>query len=311
MKEFLDKAAAAYYAGTPIIEDAQFDKLAEIHQYNEVGAKVQGKKNKHLYQLYSLDKWYEGEGEEPLQQYETVETPKLDGAALALVYVEGRLVMATTRGDGIEGQDVTDKFIGSNLVPQNIEFVGVHQITGELVAPSSIENSRNYAAGALNLKDLNEFKTRNVHFVAYGLFPLEDSYFSDDMAELEDQGFITVCTDSPFLFSFPTDGFVMRINKNKAFESLGYTAKAPRGAYAIKTRGEAVETVLLDVVWQVGKSGKVTPVAILEPVMVGDAEVSRATLNNQAYIQALELQIGDTVGIIRAGEIIPQVLYKV
>ncbi|HEY9701865.1 MAG TPA: hypothetical protein V6C58_05445, partial [Allocoleopsis sp.] len=110
---------------------------------------------------------------------------------------------------------------------------------------------------------------------------------------------------------FPCDGLVYRLNDNKLFEELGYTAKHPRGAYALKERGRAVETKLLDVVWQVGKSGKVTPVAILEPVMIGDAKVSRATLNNIAFIRALGIEIGDTVAIERAGEIIPTVMYKV
>jgi DNA ligase (NAD+) len=103
----------------------------------------------------------------------------------------------------------------------------------------------------------------------------------------------------------------MRINSNSLFEKLGYTSKHPKGAYAIKKRGEAVETEILSVDWQVGKSGKVTPVANLAPIMIGDAEVSRATLNNQAFIENLGICIGDTVGVIRAGEIIPQIVYKV
>jgi DNA ligase (NAD+) len=93
--------------------------------------------------------------------------------------------------------------------------------------------------------------------------------------------------------------------------SLGYTAKHPRGAYAVKERGASVETRLLDVIWQTGKTGKVTPVAILEPVMIGDALVSRATLNNIAFIRALDIKIGDTVGVIRSGEIIPCITHKV
>jgi len=89
------------------------------------------------------------------------------------------------------------------------------------------------------------------------------------------------------------------------------TAKHPRGAYARKERGECVETTLVAVEWQVGKSGKVTPVAILEPVLVGDAMVSRATLNNPAFIESLDLRIGDRVAVRRAGEIIPQIVHKV
>jgi len=104
---------------------------------------------------------------------------------------------------------------------------------------------------------------------------------------------------------------VFRVNDTQLFQDLGYTAKHPRGAYAKKERAAHVETKLLDVEWQVGKSGKVTPVAILEPVYIGDALVSRATLNNPGFIEMLDLQIGDTVAIIRSGEIIPCILHKV
>lgn len=311
MKEFLEKASQAYYNGDPIMSDEQFDTLAEIHQFNQLGSKAQGKTAKHVYRMYSLDKYYEGEGVEPLQGFDKIVTPKLDGAAIEVLYIDGRLTRVCTRGDGIEGVDVTDKFIGWEGIPQKIGMNGIRQITGEIVAPKTIENSRNYAAGALNLKNKEEFRSRNITFVAYGLYPLEDTWFWDDMATLEDEGFITVLTECSLLNSFPTDGKVCRINCNQLFEAQGYTNKHPKGAYAIKVRGEAVETTLLAVEWQVGKSGKVTPVAILEPVLVGDAKVSRATLNNGAFIEALGLQIGDTVGIVRAGEIIPQIIYKV
>jgi DNA ligase (NAD+) len=110
---------------------------------------------------------------------------------------------------------------------------------------------------------------------------------------------------------FPCDGIVFRVNDNKTFYEMGFTAKHPRGAYAKKERAAHVETKLLDVEWQVGKSGKVTPVAILEPVYIGDALVSRATLNNPGFIEMLDLRIGDTVAIIRSGEIIPCILHKV
>jgi DNA ligase (NAD+) len=130
------------------------------------------------------------------------------------------------------------------------------------------------------------------------------------LKDLKAWGFNTVFEDSLHKI-YPTDGIVFRVNNNEVFEGLGYTAKHPRGAYAKKTRGECVETVLLEVEWQVGKSGKVTPVAILEPVLVGDALVSRATLNNPGFIQALDLQIGDRVAVRRAGMIIPEIVHKV
>jgi DNA ligase (NAD+) len=311
IEQFLDSASKAYYAGSPIISDEQFDRLAESHGYNSVGAKQHDNKAKHLFQMYSLQKYYEDEGTRPLEGIKGIATSvKLDGAAISLLYVDGSLVRALTRGDGIEGQLITDKLLGTSLVPHTIPVDGVVQITGEIVAPVNIENSRNYAAGSLNLKDVNEFKTRALSFFAYGVQPTLCDTFNDDMRELQACGF-SVINEADLDKIFPCDGVVFRVNDNKQFFEMGYTAKHPRGAYAKKERAAHVETTLLSVEWQVGKSGKVTPVAILEPVYIGDALVSRATLNNPGFIEMLDLRIGDRVAIIRSGEIIPCILHKV
>jgi DNA ligase (NAD+) len=312
IEQFLDSAAKAYYAGSPIIADAQFDALADSVDYNKVGAVKQNSKvDKHLYQMYSLQKYYEDEGTQPLQGISSIAVSiKLDGAALSLLYVDGELTRVLTRGDGIEGQIVTDKFIGNPIVPQTVPFTGVYQITGEIVAPINIENARNYAAGALNLKDTAEFRSRALSFFAYGVQPQLATTFDRDLDILKSCGF-GVINEAEIDKIFPCDGLVFRVNDNAHFYELGYTAKHPRGAYARKERAEHVETKLLGVEWQVGKSGKVTPVAILEPVLIGDALVSRATLNNPGFIEMLNLQIGDTVAVIRAGEIIPCILHKV
>jgi NAD-dependent DNA ligase len=309
--QYLDSASKAYYAGSPFITDLQFDQLSESVGYQAVGAKQNSKTERHLFQMYSLQKYYEDEGTQPLQGIRSIATSiKLDGAALSLLYVDGNLVRALTRGDGIEGQIVTDKFLNNPIVPQTVPFLGVYQITGEIVAPVNIENSRNYAAGALNLKDADEFRTRALSFFAYGIQPTLAATFNQDMDALRLAKFGVI--NEPDLDKiFPCDGIVFRVNDNKQFYEMGYTAKHPRGAYAKKERAEHVETTLLGVEWQVGKSGKVTPVAILEPVLVGDALVSRATLNNPGFIEMLDLQIGDRVAIIRAGEIIPCILHKV
>jgi DNA ligase (NAD+) len=310
--QFLDSASAAYYAGSPFITDAQFDALADSVGYNTVGAKQNSKTEKHLYQMYSLQKFYEDEDQvRPLEGIRNVAVSiKLDGAALSLLYVDGQLVRALTRGDGVEGQIVTEKFLGNPIVPQTIPFTGVYQITGEVVAPINIENSRNYAAGALNLKDVAEFRSRALSFFAYGVQPSLAKTFNEDLALLKSAGF-GVINEPDLEKIFPCDGLVFRVNDNQQFYDLGYTAKHPRGAYAKKERAEHVETTLLGVEWQVGKSGKVTPVAILEPVYIGDALVSRATLNNPGFIEMLDLHIGDRVAVIRAGEIIPCILHKV
>ena len=311
IEQFLDSASKAYYAGSPIISDEQFDRLADSVGYSAVGAKQHENKEKHLYQMYSLQKYYEDEGTQPLQGIRSIATSvKLDGAAISLLYVDGFLVRGLTRGDGIEGQLITEKLLATKIVPHEIPHKGVVQITGEFVAPMNIENARNYAAGSLNLKDVQEFKTRALSFFAYGVQPSLAETFNKDMDLLKSFGFGVI--NEPDLDKiFPCDGVVFRVNDNKQFYEMGYTSKHPRGAYAKKERAAHVETKLLDVEWQVGKSGKVTPVAILEPVYIGDALVSRATLNNPGFIEMLDLRIGDTVAVIRSGEIIPCILHKV
>lgn len=309
--QFLDSASKAYYAGSPIISDEQFDRLADSVGYSAVGAKQHENKEKHLYPMFSLQKYYEDEGVKPLEGIKDLSySIKLDGAAVSLLYIDGNLVRGLTRGDGTEGQLITDKLLATKLVPHQIPFKGVLQVTGEIVAPSTVENSRNYAAGSLNLKDVNEFRTRALSFFAYGVQPYLKPTFDQDMTELQNYGF-GVIKESDLDKIFPSDGIVFRVNNNKQFYEMGYTAKHPKGAFAKKERAAHVETKLLDVEWQVGKSGKVTPVAILEPVYIGDALVSRATLNNPGFIEALDLRIGDTVAVIRSGEIIPCILHKV
>ena len=312
IKDYLDAASAAYFAGKPFISDEVFDRLAESAGYYEVGAKQHQNVVKHYFPLYSLQKYYEDEGVAPLQEYANkVASPKLDGACIAGLYIDGNLVQAATRGDGIEGQDITQLILSRpDLMPPTIPYEGVVQVSGEIAAPSSIENARNYAAGALSLKDVNEFRTRAISFFAYGVFPYFGKSYREDMQQLEKLGFTTIFEPEIHKI-YPCDGVVFRIDSNDTFQSLGYTAKHPRAAYAMKQRSEAVETKILAVEWQVGRTGKVTPVAILEPVKIGDALVSRATLNNPGFIQMLNLQIGDTVGVIRAGEIIPCITHKV
>lgn len=312
VKQFLDLAAKLYYEGTPILTDEVFDRLAHTIGYHEIGARQDDDTEQHLYRMFSLQKYYVDEGAEPLAEYkDKVPSLKLDGAAISILYASGRLLRVLTRGDGIEGRNVTDKFLNTSLIPHTITYEGILQITGEIVAPSHIENARNYAAGALNLKDINEFKTRAISFFAYGTSPInEDSTFTKDMQFLKSLGFSTVL--EPGLDKiYPCDGIVFRLDSNKEFTRLGFTADHPRGAYALKERKEAVETTLIGVEWQVGKSGKVTPVGILKPVQIGDAWVARATLNNQGFIEMLDLRIGDTVGVIRSGEIIPCITHKV
>lgn len=306
MKDFLDYASRKYYEGDPVISDEEFDVLASHYGYDSVGYKITDA-IPHFYRMYSLQNCF-NLADAPLNLKDCVVTPKLDGAAVSLLYVGGVLSLALTRGDGKLGKDITEKM--ELLVPDSIEEDGVIQISGEVVAPKGIPNARNYAAGALGLGKVEEFKKRELTFVAYDYEVNPFATWSFGMNKLHnDWGFQTVLHFNAD--TYPTDGEVYRVDDMEKFRALGYTAKHPRGAFALKTQKEGVITTLNDVVWQVGKSGVVSPVAILEPVKVGDATVSRATLHNIEYIRGLNLEIGCKVELIRSGEVIPRIVRRV
>ena len=303
--QFLEKAATAYYAGAPIISDEEFDALSGEYGYDSVGHNITDGIS-HRFRMYSLQKYFSLEDAGPLVP-EYISSPKLDGAAVSILYVSGQYAMGLTRGDGKMGRDITDKL--AHLVPDTIGLDGIVQITGEVVAPAHIPNARNYASGALNLKDMKEFATREIDFVAYDMTPTPFIYLRSSFVGLRRMGFTTVIDVGYSLY--PTDGIVYRINDNEKFAELGYTAHHPRGAFALKEVKSGVVTKLLNVEWQVGKSGVVSPVAILEPVQIGDATVSRATLHNIEYIRSLGLELGCEVEVIRSGEIIPRIVRRV
>jgi len=299
-----------YAEGNAQLPDDVYDRLVENTELeSKVGYDSTEERFQHPYPMYSLQKVFVGEDKEPDWEIKQphIMTAKLDGAAVSITYIEGVLTQALTRGDGKAGLDITDKI--KSLVPNVIWSKGVKQITGEIVAPKTIPNARNYASGALNLKDLEEFKSRKLTFISYGIQPAICAEWSADMGMIKDMGFKTV-TQSDWN-EFPQDGKVVRVDSNMYFETLGHTSHHPRGAFALKTRQAGVVTRLLDVEWNVGKSGAVSPVAILEPCVIGEATISRATLHNMAYIEALELQIGCDVEVIRSGEIIPRVVRRV
>ena len=312
MHKFLDRASDLYYKGTPILEDIDFDTLARKHGYNKVGHTITDGVPHHfpmrslqkVFDLYDAPTWYND------ATNDIVSSPKLDGAAVSLLYVNGVLEQALTRGDGKVGRDITDKL--KLLVPNKIEakMPNIVQLTGEVVAPLYIENSRNYAAGALNLKNLEEFATREVEFVLYGAEPNVDHWWTTEMNYYSYNGFCTVLDIKPD--TFPTDGVVYRLDKFSSHHLQGFTSQHPRGSFALKSLvTETAVTTLEKVVWQVGKSGRISPVAILDPVKVGDAIVSRATLHNISIIDELGLELGCQVEVIRSGEIIPRIVRRV
>ena len=310
--ELLDYLSDMYYKGSPVVSDAEFDVLCSAYNYVRVGHKITDGVP-HFIRMYSLQKVFTDEEVSDFSEGRVVvKTPKLDGAAVSLLYGGGRLLLALTRGDGNLGREVTDKFLF--LVPQCISYTDkLVQITGEVVAPKEIPNSRNFAAGSLNLKDVSEFHNRPLTFVAYDLQTEgepETETYTETLNLLEEQGFQSAQGEG-LEDEFPTDGDVFRVNSNTQYYNMGFTAHHPRGSVARKELKEGVLSRLLDVVWQVGKSGVVSPVAILEPVNINDATVSRATLHNIQYIRALNLEIGCQVEVIRSGEIIPRIVRRV
>ena len=317
LEALIKRARIAYYNGKPLMSDEAYDRLEEqLGVATEVGHDLirdKGARYPHAFPMYSLQKAYSIEDHPDYGNEPVTVTPKLDGAAVSLQYINGELSLALTRGDGKHGLDITDnmRFIIPRLLTPCM-MGGANsliQITGEVVAPATIKNSRNYAAGALSLHDVIEFQNRDLTFIAYGVQPYPTEDFIEDMEFLDTCGFETII-DSDYSM-FPQDGSVCRVISNKAFEKLGYTSHHPRGAFASKKKQEGVVTELIDVVWQVGKSGNVSPVAILDPIDIDGARVARATLHNIGIIEDLGLEIGCRVEVVRAGEIIPQVVRRV
>jgi DNA ligase (NAD+) len=261
--------------------------------------------------------------------------PKLDGLSLALVYERGRLARAITRGDGTTGDDVT--LLVRELadgVPAAIDAGGRVEVRGEAVMLRStfaaynaahpdkpLINPRNAAAGTVRAKDPAVVAERRLRFFAFDL-DSSDGAHADLEAALGTLGFEAAdmrhCDDAAAAqaviaeieaqrndLDYDLDGAVLRLADRNAYAAAGTRANSPRGALAFKFAAEEKTTVLADVIWDVGKIGKVAPVAVLEPVFVGGTTVTRATLANQEVIRARDVRIGDTVLVRRAGDVIP------
>lgn len=318
MQTYLKARQTEYYAGNPTISNEEYDALVARFGEDSIGG--EGGEYKHMFRMYSLDKVYPCRGDKfPLPLDQCVQSPKLDGCAISLLYVSGERVQGNTRGNGVSTPTTFESWKMDLLgIPRHVSTCNLIQITGEVVSTKRVENERNFASGAMQLKDKEEFHKRVLEggliFVAYniqestdkaGIFPL----YEQDMHWLAGEDFNT-CIDCDWE-DCPQDGEVYRLNDNRAFFDAGFTEKFPRGAFAVKEDEEAVATVLTEVTWQVGKSGKVTPVGHFEPIVIDDATITKATLNNVGYIEALGLEIGDTVLVIRSGGIIPKIVGKV
>lgn len=272
----------------------------------------------------------------------TVE-PKMDGAAVSITFDKGKLTLAATRGDGKEGEDITrNAFFITNL-PKEINDKNKIVVIGEVVMEKEVfkelnilrsqnnqqlfANPRNAAAGSLKLLDENEAKSRKLSIFIYGM---SGNYYgknhSDDLEKCKNlnlpvNNIMYICKDIEEIFEaldkiedirfslpYDIDGAVIKVNDYSLREELGYTAKFPRWALAYKYQAQQASTILKDVIFQVGRTGIITPVAVLEPVLLSGSTISKASLYNEDEIRRLDIMIGDTVFIEKGGEIIPKVV---
>lgn len=266
---------------------------------------------------------------------------KFDGLSLCITYDDGKLVRAATRGNGDIGEDVTEQVKTIKTVPLSIEYKGLIDVQGEGIiklseldkynstADEKLKNARNAVAGAIRNLDPKVTAKRNLDFFAYNVNYSPDKYF-ESQTEIKDfltgQGFMTggffkiahsvdeitkivkSVEETRHKLDFLIDGIVIKINSTKVRDSLGYTEKTPRWAVAYKFEAEETSTVLNSITWQVGRTGKITPVAELEPTELCGVTIKRATLNNYNDIQRKKVKLGDRVFIRRSNDVIPEIL---
>lgn len=369
MRELVDtlnKYAYEYYVlDNPSVPDREYDKLYDELQIleGETGVREQDSptrrvggepisaftKHEHIHRLYSLDKCVT---EDELSAFDervrkvvpdptyTVEY-KFDGLTMCLTYENGLFVRATTRGNGIVGEDVTAQALTIKSFPLKIDRKDVMEIQGEAIirlsvlekynatADEPLKNARNAAAGAIRNLDPKVTEKRRPEIIFYNVNYAENGGF-DSQLEIFDflkrNGFRTfdflrVCKNLDEVkaaideieigrrsIDVLTDGAVVKLNSVKEREILGYTDKFPRWAAAYKFEAEEAETTLRSIRWQVGRTGKLTPLGIVDPVELAGATVRKATLNNYGDILKKRVKIGGRVLIRRSNEVIPEIL---
>ncbi len=365
--DILNKWAHEYYVlDAPTVSDKEYDTLYDelraLEKESGVvypdsptrrvgGEPIKGfEKHTHIARLFSLDKSVsETELSAFLTRIEkfvggetdyTVEY-KFDGLTVCLTYDKGQFIRATTRGNGVVGEDVTAQVLTIKSFPLTIAYQGTLEVRGEAVirlsvlekynetAAEPLKNARNAAAGAIRNLDPKITEKRRPDIYFYDVNYLSDG---ENMSQTEAHDFLVkegfkvypyfaVChTKDEVLAAIKhieqdrkkidvlTDGAVIKLNDARIRDELGFTDKFPRWAMAYKFEAEEVTTLLKDVVWQVGRTGKLTPLALLEAVDLGGATVSRATLNNYGDILRKDVQIGSRVLVRRSNEVIPEIL---
>jgi len=277
---------------------------------------------------------------------EVYEEPKYDGLSLNILYDKGSLIKAITRGDGEIGEDVTANVAYIKGIPLSIPYEGKIEIRGEVIimkadfdsineariaaGEDSFSNERNAAAGSLRSYDSSKVKMAKLHFTPYGI-GYSDRRFVQQTEIYQfiiDQGFTNWGTNEIEVFKtskeimsryqymienrdkYPMllDGMVIKVNDIYQQEELGFTSKYPKWAIAFKFPAIEKVTTIEDIILQVGKTGIITPVAVLKPVNIGGAIISRATLHNFEEIKKKDIRINDQVVVIRSGDVIPKVV---
>jgi len=360
-----------YVLSEPTITDLEFDRLLKQLEYLEsqfpelahadsptrvVGGGVLNEFQtvKHRRRMLSLGNTY---NEKELREFdgriqkaiggetEYVCELKIDGLAISLFYEDGKLIQAVTRGDGVQGDDVTAnvRTIRSLNAELHGNFPAEFEIRGEIfmhrkgfeklnrdrisAGETAYANPRNVASGSLKLKDSAEVAKRPLDITLYHLLGDNLSYktHAECIEAAQSWGLKTADTtevcrgiDEVLQFlekwdkkrhdlGFDTDGVVIKVNSLAQQEELGYTAKVPRWAIAYKFQTESATTRLLDITYQVGRTGAITPVAELEPVFIMGTTVKRASLHNANEIERLDVRVGDMVFVEKGGEIIPKI----
>jgi DNA ligase (NAD+) len=351
MSDILSKLKAAnlaYRAGTPIMSDAEFDALEDVVRslpdpkgeieafLNSIGAPADSRwvKIRHLRSMTSLNKAqtpaeFDAWKNSVARNQRVVWSEKLDGLSVQAVYKDGVLVTAAKRGDGDEGEDITRNVIRMKGVPRTVPGGYTGTVRAEIILKRSdhwrhfrsYANPRNAAAGISNRLDGGGCEHLTViayhmdgHSTKIGMFEgLKNAGFLvPNYGVLSREGADTLRTnyDRDGL-DYDIDGLVFELDDQVAFESLGEVSRRPRGAVAFKFASAVKPTTLKDIVWQVGKSGRVTPVAIFNPVQMVGATVERATLHNLNQINTLTngrgFTVGDSILVSRNNDVIPGV----
>jgi DNA ligase (NAD+) len=370
---------AYYQEDEPLVSDAEFDtlfrRLEEIEALHpelvandsptqEVGGEVSAAfaAVEHLQRMYSLEDVFSLEeleawitkAEASITKKGDTAPPKwltelkIDGLAVSLLYREGKLVRAATRGDGTTGEDITHNVLTIKEIPQELSGSGFPpemEVRGEVFIPSKafaefnealieagkapLANPRNAAAGSLRQKDPAETAKRPLKMFVHGVGArdgLEAQSQSRTYALMEQWGlpvspyfevldglkdilaFIKRYGDKRHSLMHEIDGIVVKVDDFATQRALGYTTRVPRWAVAYKYPPEEVHTKLLDIAVNVGRTGRVTPFGIMEPVKVAGSTVGMATLHNQDVVKAKGVKIGDIVVLRKAGDVIPEIV---